>query len=87
MFNDDILENPDSNNNKTTDLSDDSVLDPDVIEKDFIDGDEPCVGKEHPPAMGGSHKTETFNLDDLPDLEDVDINECGDFNVDSPLVG
>jgi len=28
----------------------------------------------------------TFNLDDLPDLEDVDISECGDFSADNSLV-
>ena len=28
----------------------------------------------------------TFNLDDLPDLEDVDISECGDFSGDNSLV-
>ena len=37
-------------------------------------------------AEAEQREVKPFDLDDLPDLEDVDISECGEFAPDTSLV-
>lgn len=84
MFDDAITEDHDDELKETKSEHDDDL--PASDEADDVIGDVGTPDTQTNPIYLTSNQQQTIDLDDLPDLEDVDISECGDFTVDTSLV-